>query len=183
MQVDKGSLLLGFVLGLAVAAILISAAVVLAPRGQQVDAAARAPTATPVRSSPPASPAAQTSPVPAPTRTPTPFPTPTLTPSPTTEPQVRYATVDVPPRKFALLEIPAKANQTLELTVQVESDIDLAAYDPTGAILAGPLRVRGSHTLQLRSHADGNWGIRLDNSYSWITAKQVLVRYRTLPDA
>ncbi len=172
MQIDKGSLLLGFVLGLAVAAIILSGAIILAPRGQAVDAAAATPAFA--RSPQPSTPAAAT-PLPRPTATPNPTPTATV------PPQLHYETVEVPPRKFTLFQIPARAEQTLDLTVQVETDVDLTVYDPTGATLAGPLRVRRSHSLQLRSPAQGNWVLKLDNSFSWLTTKQVLVQYRLVP--
>ncbi len=177
MQIDKGSLLLGFVLGLAVAAILISGAIILAPRGRAVDAAAASPTPT---HSPRTSTATESTP---PTATPTgtAIATATATPSPTTPPRLLYETIEVPPRKFVLQRIPTQAQQTLDLTVQVETDVDLTIYDPTGATAAGPLRVRRSYSLQLRSPAQGDWVLKLDNSFSWLTTKQVLVQYRQLP--
>lgn len=186
MQIERGSLLLGFVLGLAVAAILMAGSVVLASRDGRVSALAQSTvgpglqpaatsTTTTMRPSPtpPSSPTAARTPLP-----PTPTATPTATPQP---PALRYEAVEVPARKFTVVEVPAELGQTLELTVTVDSDIDLTLFAPDGSIAQEPLRVRGSQTLRRFSEVSGTWGIKLDNSFSWITSKQVLLQYRLLP--
>jgi hypothetical protein len=94
---------------------------------------------------------------------------------------LRYETVDVPAGKFDVLEIAAQPGETLELTVQLQNDVDLTLYAPDGAVVAGPLRVKGSYSLRQASASGGNWGVKLDNSFSWFTGKQVLVQYRLLP--
>ena len=78
------------------------------------------------------------------------------------------------------LSIGAAAGQTVELALMVDSDIDLTIADPTGTVVYGPQRVRRSYNTQLRCPAGGNYVIKLDNSFSLITTKQVLVQYRLL---
>lgn len=184
-QIDRGSFLLGLVLGLAIAAIIMSGSIVLSPRIGAVVAANerndRQPDATPSlvaavgtpRPSPTASPTTEPTPKPTATSTPTPVATPSVAP-------LHYETVDVPARKFTVLQIASEAGQTLEATVQVQSDIDLTVFAPDGSPVLGPTRVNGTYTLRQTSAASGNWALKLDNSFSWLTDKQVLVQYRLL---
>lgn len=179
MQIDRGSFLLGLVLGLALAAITLSGFVILAPRGGSADAAAASPTATatlPGRTVPTATA------TPAPTATATPQPTATAQPTPTpTVVPLSYETLDVPPRRFVLVEIPAASGHTLEATVRIDSDIDVTLFAPNGEPVEGPVRVREAATFRHQSDSGGNWVLKLDNSYSWISSKQVLLQYRVLP--
>lgn len=184
MQVDRGSFLVGFVLGLAVAAIVMAAAVALAPRDTPAQASSpgtagadRGPgpaaTVTALATATPVAPAQ----APAASPAPTPFPSPTMTPRP---PELHYRTVEVAARKFVVLEIPSPPAATLELTVQIDSDIDVTLFAPDGSVAAGPMRVKGAQTLREASASGGNWGVKIDNPYSWFTAKQVLLQYRLL---
>jgi hypothetical protein len=175
MQIDRVSLLLGFAMGLAVAAIVISGFVIASRRDgvAGVDAAAPSPIATSTQALVPSP-----TPTTTPTAVPIPTPLPTATPAPV---PLRYETVDVRPRRFSILEIEAGARQMLEITVRVESDIDISLFDPSGALVEGPLRVQRSHIMQHASPTGGKWALRIDNSFSWVTTKQVLVQYRLVP--
>ncbi|MHB1130797.1 MAG: hypothetical protein ACYC4L_00210 [Chloroflexota bacterium] len=184
MEIDRGSFLLGMVMGLALAAIVIGGAIVLAPRGQPAGAtAALSPTrsiATPTPDTP--TPTATATPQPSPTPTTPPAPTATpVRPTPTPSDTPRFENLEVPPRRSVQLSIVASAGQTLELALMVDSDIDLTITDPTGTVVYGPQRVRRSYTSQLQSPAGGNFLLKLDNSFSIISTKQVLVQYRLLP--
>jgi hypothetical protein len=175
MRIDRVSLLLGFVMGLAVAAIVISGFVIASRRDNVTEAGAAAP--NPFVTS---TPALVPSPTPTMTATPVPIPTPLPTATPAPAP-LRYETVDVPPRRFSILEIETGARQMLEITIRVESDIGISLFDPSGALVEGPLRVRRSHIMQHASPTGGKWALRIDNSFSWVTTKQVLVQYRLVP--
>ncbi|MCL4464710.1 MAG: hypothetical protein M1401_15270 [Chloroflexi bacterium] len=186
MQVDRVSFLFGLVFGLALATLTVAASVMFAPRDPPTVAAPQtatvlvAPTRTPVREIP--SPTATRPPSPTPMPTPPPLPTnpparPTATPLPET---VRHETVEVPPRRQVQLSIAALPGQTLDLAITVDSDVDLTIVDPGGTTVYGPQRIRRSYSTQLPSSAAGNFTVKLDNSFSIISTKQVLVQYRLL---
>jgi hypothetical protein len=188
VHVDKGSFLLGIVLGLAIAAIIISGLVILAPRGGSADA--RAPGAAAPATI--ALPSAVVGASPAPTDTtraqhtktpiPTPMPSPTASSTPTaTAVPIRYETVDVPPRRYVLVQIAAEPGQTLELMVNLDRDVDLTVLDPSGATALGPTRVTRVHASQHTASGAGKWVVKLDNSFSLLSSKQVLLQYRVLP--
>ena len=193
VEVDTSSFLLGVIAGLGIAFAVASLAVILAPseRPTAPALAASGPTASATRlpmGVPTPSPTATATPAPTATATPRPAPTNTPRPSPTVAPTataspapVHSDTVFVPPRASQVYLIPTQAGQLLDLTVQVDSDIDLTVIDPSGALAAEPLRVRGSYSLQARASTTGSWILKLGNTFSWISTKQVHVLNRLLP--
>ncbi|MHB9092114.1 MAG: hypothetical protein ACYC7H_11925, partial [Chloroflexota bacterium] len=181
MPVDRGSLLLGFVLGLAVAALLMASVVVLSTR-QAFSVSQTNEATTSASPAPNAIGRPIVTPTPTPTATASATPTATPTATPRVEPKatpvapapaLRYDSVEVPPRRFTMTQIPASPGQILELTVQVESDVDLTLFTPSGEPVVGPLRVQRAYSLRESSQAGGSWAVKLDNSFSWITTKQV----------
>ncbi|MDA8218211.1 MAG: hypothetical protein M0Z94_11405 [Dehalococcoidales bacterium] len=192
MQIDKTSFLLGVVLGLAVAAMVMSGFVILAPRGRPADAAAfptatiSSTTRTVAQNTPTRTSTSTATPTPRPTATPTPKPTATSTPSPTATPTPKpsppqVATVEVPARRYVLYKIEAGPGNNIALSINVKNDIDLTVLDPAGEVAAGPVRVRQKQSLEVTSPVGGTWTLKLDNSYSLITAKQVMVQYQLNP--
>ena len=122
-------------------------------------------------------------PVPLPSETPTPLPTETPTPVPSPTPTAtpipfQEQSFEVPPRAWALIRIQVENGQTIEAKVSVDTDVDLVLLDPRGKTVFGPYRVRGSYSLQEMSRRSGEWVLKIDNSFSWLTSKQVTVQYR-----
>ena len=93
---------------------------------------------------------------------------------------MRTQSVEVPPRRNVQVSIGAAAGQLLDLGVMVNSDIDLTITDPSGAVVYGPTRLRGAYAGKLVCPTSGNFVLRLDNSFSIISSKTVLVQYRLL---
>ena len=227
VHLDRNSFLAGLVAGLALSYIILSAVVMLAPRGRPADASAPAatpsaspgrsptPTASLVASAPPpsatpdaptthtptsepavSSPATATptgAPSATPSQTATPVPPPTATPTaaPTNMPRptdtpvsFQEQRVEVPPRKAAVIRIPAEEGQTLDVTVTVDAEdeespgIEMVLMDARDRRVLGPERVSGTYSFQQVSRRSGEWVLRLENSVSRNSSKQVMVRYR-----
>ena len=182
MRIDRESFLLGLVLGLALATVTVAVSIMFAPKSPLAIAAAQTALASPAATMTRVPPSPTATPVPPSPRTATPQPPATPSrPAPTAsfEPP-RTQSVDVPPRRNVQVSIPVSAGQLLDLAILLESDIDLTISDPSGTTVYGPTRVRRSYTALLSSPTNGNFVLKLDNSFSIISTKQVLVQYRLL---
>ncbi len=164
MQIDRGSMLVGFVLGLATAAILMAGSVALFWREPPTPWPTVVPSHAPV--------ARQTEPA-------TPAPTATREPTPTVTP-FSYQTVDVPARKYVVVELPAQAGMLLELTVTLDGSIICSLFEPDGTLVDSNVTINGSRSFRRYSEQSGRWVLKLDNAANWFFDTQVMLQYRSV---